>query len=153
MAIKEKLIDTGLIEFKLPFDRGVEKIKFNPNDPEFFIRLADGIEKISSLYDTLADDFEKETDSLGKLQIIKDLNDKIKAEFDKAFGNKVSEVIFKYVSPNGIIKSQSQYYSFYILDYLMPIIAEETSQTAQGATASLEKAMKKHTVKYAHKFK
>ena len=37
MASK-KIIDTGLVEFVLPFDRGEEKIYFNPNDVEFFVR-------------------------------------------------------------------------------------------------------------------
>ena len=58
MAIKKNSIDT-LVEFELPFDRGTEKIYFNPNDIEFFIRLTDMINSISGMYDDLADEYEK----------------------------------------------------------------------------------------------
>ena len=147
-----KVIDTGLVEFELPFDRGTEKIYFNPNDIEFFIRLTDMINSISGMYDALADEYENTEDSFGKLDIIRKLNSKIKDAFDVAFGNNVADTIFKYVSPHGIV-SGNQYYSFYILDYLMPLIENETGKTAKAATSALEKAMNKHGVKYQHKIK
>lgn len=151
MATKKNIIDTGLVEFELPFDRGMEKIYFNPNDIEFFIRLTDMINSISGMYDDLADEYEKTEDNFGKLEIIRKLNGKIKDAFDVAFGNNVADAIFKYVSPHGIVAG-NQYYSFYILDYLMPIIAEVTGKTSKATTSALEKAMNKHTVKYQHKF-
>ncbi len=151
MATKKNIIDTGLVEFELPFDRGTEKIYFNPNDIDFFIRLTDMINSISGLYDDLADEYEKTEDNIERLEIIRTLNEKVKNAFDVAFGNDVSSVIFKYVSPHGIIKAKSQYYSFYILDYLMPLIADETGKTSKAATSALEKAINKHTVKYQHK--
>lgn len=150
MAAKRNVIDTGLVEFKLPFDRGEEKIYFNPNDIDFFIRITDMINSISGLYDDLAEEYEKTEDGFEKLEIIRKLNDKIKAEFDTAFGNNVSDVIFKYVSPHGIV-AKNQYYSFYILEYLMPIIAEETGKTSKETNAALSTAMNKHTAKYQHK--
>jgi hypothetical protein len=55
------------------------------------------------------------------------------------------------VSPHGIVAG-NQYYSFYILEYLMPLIAEETGKTSEATTSALEKAMNKHTSKYQHKF-
>lgn len=152
MATKKNIIDTGLVEFELPFDRGTEKICFNPNDVDFFIRMTDMINSISGFYENLTEEYEKTEDNLEKLEILRRLNDKVKNAFDVAFGNNVSEAIFKYVSPHGIIKSKNQYYSFYILEYLLPIIAEETGKTSQAATSALEKAMNKHTVKYQHKF-
>ena len=150
MATKKNIIDTGLVEFELPFDRGTEKIYFNPNDIDFFIRLTDMINSISGMYDDLADEYEKTEDSFEKLEIIRNLNTKIKDAFDVAFGNNVADIIFKYVSPHGIVAG-NQYYSFYILDYLVPLIAEETGRTSQSTTSALEKAMNKHTVKYQHK--
>lgn len=152
MAMKKNIIDTGLVEFELPFDRGTEKIYFNPNDIDFFIRLTDMINSISGLYDDLADEYEKTEDNFEKLEIIRKLNDKVKNAFDVAFGNNVAETIFKYVSPHGIIKAKSQYYSFYILDYLMPLIEKETGKTSKATASALEKAMNKHTAKYQHKF-
>ena len=151
MASK-KIIDTGLVEFVLPFDRGEEKIYFNPNDVEFFVRLTDMINKISEMYDGLADEYEKTEDSFEKLEIISRLNGKIKDAFDVAFGNNVADTIFKYVSPNGIV-AKNQYYSFYILAYLMPLIEEETGKTSKATVSALEKAMNKHTAQYQYKFK
>ena len=148
----KKIIDTGLVEFILPFDRGEEKIYFNPNDVEFFVRLTDMINKISEMYDGLADEYEKTEDSFEKLEIISRLNGKIKDAFDVAFGNNVADTIFKYVSPHGIV-AKNQYYSFYILDYLMPLIEEETGKTSKATVSALEKAMNKHTAQYQYKFK
>lgn len=151
-ARKIDVIDTGLVEFILPFDRGTEKIYFNPNDLDFFIRLTDMINSMSDIYDKAHMEYENATDSVEKLEITRRLNEKIKADFDNAFGNNVSDVIFKYVSPNGIIKSKSQYYPFYILEWLMPKIEEETGKTSKATMSALEKAMSKHTVNYQHKF-
>ena len=151
MDTKKNIIDTGLVEFELPFDRGIEKIYFNPNDVEFFVRLTDMINSISGLYDGLAEEYEKTEDSFEKLEVMQKLNGKIKDAFDIAFGNNVADTIFKYVSPHGIVAG-NQYYSFYILEYLMPRIAEETGKTSKATTSALEKAMNKHTVKYQYKF-
>ena len=145
-----KIIDTGLVEFELPFDRGTEKIYFNPNDVEFFIRLTDMINSISGMYEGAIEEYEKLDDNGAKLEVIRDLNGKIKNAFDIAFGNEVSSTIFKYVSPHGIV-NKNQYFSFYILEYLMPLIEKETGKTATAATSALEKAMNKHGVKYQHK--
>ena len=152
MATKKNIIDTGLVEFELPFDRGTEKIYFNPNDIDFFIRLTDMINSISGMYDDLADEYEKTEDNFEKLEIIRKLNGRIKDAFDVAFGNNVADTIFKYVSPHGIVAG-NQYYSFYILDYLMPKIAEVTGETSRATNDALEKAMNKHTEKYQYKFK
>lgn len=152
MATKKNIIDTGLVEFELPFDRGTEKIYFNPNDVEFFVRLTDMIKSISEMYDDLADEYEKEKDDFGKLEIIHNLNEKIKEAFDVAFGNSVADTIFKYVSPHGIVAG-NQYYSFYILEFLMPVIADVTGKASKATTDALAKAMQKHGVKYQHKFK
>jgi hypothetical protein len=152
MSINNNVIDTGLVRFELPFDRGSEEIFFNPNDVEFFIRLTDMINNISEMYDGLADEYEKTEDSFEKLEIIRKLNNKVKDEFDIAFGNIVSDKIFKYVSPHGIV-AKNQYYSFYILDYLMPLIEKETGKTSKATVSALEKAMNKHTSQYQYKFK
>lgn len=152
MATKKKIIDTGLVEFELPFDRGVEKIYFNPNDVDFFVRITDMINSISELYDDAIAEYEKAEEGMAKIETVRKLNDTVKTAFDEAFGNNVSDGIFKYVSPHGIVAG-NQYYSFYILEYLMPLIAEETGKTAKETNSALEKAMNKHTVKYQHKLK
>lgn len=150
MTTKKNIIDTGLVEFELPFDRGTEKIYFNPNDVEFFIRVTDMIQSISEMYDNLAEEYEKTEDNFEKLEIIRKLNSKVKDAFDVAFGNNVSETIFKYVSPHGIVAGE-QYYSFYILDFLMPMIADVTGKTSKATNDALAKAMNKHISKYQHK--
>jgi hypothetical protein len=152
MSAKLNIIDTGLVEFELPFDRGTEKIYFNPNDVDFFIRLKNMIDTISKLYDDLAVEFESQKDDFEKLNVIHKLNEKIKSEFDIAFGNDVSSVIFKYVSPHGIV-AKNQYYSFYILKYLMPLIEKETGKTSKATSSALQVAMNKHTEKYQYKIR
>ena len=153
MAKKNDVIDTGLVEFALPFDRGEEKIYFNPNDTEFYIRISDMINEISSLYDTMSSKYENATAAMDKLHIVRELNESVKAAFDVAFGNEVSNVIFKYVSPNGIVRSRQQYFAFYILEWLMPKIEAEAGKAFTEANQALAKAINKHTEKYNHKFK
>lgn len=150
MATKNNVIDTGLVKFELPFDRGVEEIYFNPNDVEFFYRITNMINSISKLYDGLTEEYEKAKDEFQKIEILHNLNDKIKSAFDVAFGNSVADVIFKYVSPHGIVAGD-QYYCFYIIEYLIPKISEISGNTSNAAAAALEKAMNKHAVKYQHK--
>lgn len=150
MATKKNIIDTGLVEFELPFDRGIEKIYFNPNDIEFFVRVTDMIQSISGMYEDFSEEFDKTADAFQKIEIARTFNNRIKDAFDVAFGNKVADTIFKYVSPHGIVAG-NQYYSFYILDFLMPKIAEVTGKTSKATNDALAKAMNKHTAKYQHK--
>lgn len=138
-------IDTGLVEFKLPFDRGEVSIFFNPNDTEFYYRISKLIPTISELYE------EAETELLNadderKLEIFHDYNGEIVNSFNEAFGNDVSN-LFKFVSPLGIIKSIGQPYMLYILEWLLPRIADETDETAKKAMAELEKAQKQYSAK------
>jgi predicted DNA-binding protein YlxM (UPF0122 family) len=109
------------------------------------------INSVSEMYDNLSEEYEKKEDNFEKLEVIRKLNEKIKDAFDVAFGNNVADTIFKYVSPHGIVAG-NQYYSFYILDYLMPKIAEVTGKTSKATNDALAKAMQKHGVKYQHKF-
>lgn len=153
MTIKNDVIDTGLVEFVLPFDRGEEKIYFNPNDIDFFIRLSDMVENIGSIYEKAFVEYDAAESGKEKLEVSRKLNDDIKECFDVGFGNKVSDTIFKYVSPNGFVKAKNQYYPYYILEWLMPKIEEETGKTPKAAMSALEKAMNKHASKYPHKFK
>ena len=149
---KIKTLDTGLIKFELPFDRGTEAIYFNPNDIDFYIRMVDMIESISTLYDEATEGFAKTNDNSKKLDIMRELDSKIKNAFDVGFGNNVSETIFKYVSPHGIVAG-NQYYSFYILEYLLPLIEKVTGNTAKATASALEKTVNKHGAKHLHKLK
>jgi hypothetical protein len=152
----KKIIDTGLVEFILPFNRGgenvcEEKIYFNPNDIEFFYRLTKMIENLSEMYEKSTAEYQKSNDDIEKLEILHNLSEKVKSVFDFTFGNNVSDGLFKYVSPVGIV-NRTQYYPFYILDYLMPLIEKETGKTSKATVSALKKAMNKHTAKYAYKF-
>lgn len=149
--MKKEKISTGLVEFVLPFDRGTEKIYFNPNDVDFFTRITEMIENIGSIYEAKMTEIEAAKDGIDKIKIMESLNQEIKDRFDYAFGNKVSDGIFKYVSPHGIIADKKQHYVFYILEWILPRIAEETGKASQETVAALEKAVKKHGVKYADK--
>lgn len=157
MAMKKDIISTGLVEFELNFDRGngnvcTEKVYFNPNDPEFFSRIADMIEYISGLYEGYEEKYANANDGKEKLKLVCELGDEIRQSFDVAFGNDVSSVIFKYVSPHGFIREMETYYSFYILDILRGKIEKELGETSKLVNEALKKANNKHTKKYAHKF-
>ena len=72
----------------------------------------------------------------------------IKKEVDVAFGNVVSDKMFKYCSPTSFVKAQKKYYTYYILEYLLELINEEIGETVSESV----KEMQKISQKYASKF-
>ena len=139
MAIK---LNTGKKEFQLIFDGGiVEKIYFNPNDPDLAKRLSEFQERISkklkSLEDTkLAADGTPETNE--KIEKYK----KFRESFDEAYTSNISETVFKYCSPFAII--DGEYYVVQFINGIKP----EIEKHIKKATAEADKKMQKHIGKY-----
>lgn len=135
------IIDTGLVEFRLPFDRGEEKIYFNPNDTEFFDRMSNMINELPNVFETASEKREKADGDFEAERIIyRETNEKIRDLFDIAFGNSVSKTIFKYCSPTSLVKSKKTIYPIYILEYLMPLINNEVGNTSKISLEELERA-------------
>ena len=143
MAIK---LNTGKKEFQLIFDGGiVEKIYFNPNDPDLAKRLSEFQERISkklkSLEDTkLAADGTPETNE--KIEKYKKFRESFDEEFDRAFNSNISETVFKYCSPFALIDGED-----YVVQFINGI-KPEIEKHIKKATAEADKKMQKHIGKY-----
>ena len=144
-----KTIDTGLVRFELPFDRGMEEIFFNPNDIEFVGRIVDMMENISGIYILAEEEYNKDgIEPKEQLKILREANTKICDEFDFAFGNKVSDKMFKYCSPTSVVKGKNQYYTWYLLEMLFADIEKEVGVTMTSTNNNLKKIMDKHATNY-----
>lgn len=144
MAMKLK---TGLIAFPIEFDNGEkDKIYFNPNDPDLFIRFADFEGKMNNRLAEIKD-VELENDGTPKekalVEMMRGINQAICEELDIAFGNKISGVVFKYCSPFAIVNGE------YFLEQFVMAIRPEISKYNEKANLELQKKKQKHIEKYA----
>lgn len=146
-----KPLETGEIEFKIPFANGdVETISFNPNDSKFYSSLTDFELKMKEIYEEFenyAKSKEKNTKEIIS-KITNETNEKIKAMFDELFGNGASNAIFKYVSPTAFVKRQ--YYPYYFLNEFMPDVVAEMEKNNKEV-AENAKIMFEHTAPYINK--
>lgn len=141
----KKIIDTGLVEFIIPFDRGEEKIYFNPNDTDFFLRIKNMFKKISQIYSNIKNEYEKEDITTAEqIELSENANNEIKKEVDFAFGNKVSEGIFKYCSPTSFVKSKKMYFTYYILEFLLQEINDEIGEAVSESVKEMQKISQKY---------
>lgn len=146
-----KPLETGEIEFKIPFANGdVETITFNPNDSKFYSSLSDFEQKMKEIYEeyeSFAKSKEKNTKEIIS-KITNETNEKIKAIFDELFGNCASNAIFKYTSPTAFVKRQ--YYPYYFLNEFMPEVVSEMKEN-NAEVAENAKIMFEHTAPYINK--
>lgn len=138
-----KPIDTGLIEFKIPFSNGDEgTLRFNPNDSEFYAALKHLERDMKEIYGELEASLDKE----GVIEKIRDeTNVKIKTVFDSLFGSGASAVIFRYASPTSLVKNR--YYPYYFLSEFLPDVVKVMNKTNR-ASAKNAKLMLEHTAPY-----
>jgi hypothetical protein len=144
MAMKLK---TGLIAFPIEFDNGEkDKIYFNPNDPDLFVRFADFEGKMNNRLAEIKD-VELENDGTPKekalVEMMRGINQAICEELDIAFGNKISDVVFKYCSPFAIVNGE------YFLEQFVMAIRPEITKYNEKANLELQKKKQKHIEKYA----
>ena len=145
-----KTLSTGIIVFEIPFDTGyIGKLKFNPNDVDFYDNLLHLEENIRNLYIEYENiEVTKENHAEVIANIRNELCPKIKAEFDKLFGEGASKEIFKYSSPVAFV--DDEYYPYYFLNAFLPDVAEKMDKTNQQVKINYEK-LSKHAVKYVGK--
>jgi len=133
--------DDGYKEFKINNDES-RVIRFNPAD--FSI-----IERIKTAYDEIDkatkinDDIELKADGspveeLGKAaEIVKEINDTIKAQIDYIFNSPVSEMVFGKQSPLGMVKGVPLYERF--LNVVIPVIEKEVKAQQEASQKRISK--------------
>jgi hypothetical protein len=139
-------LSTGKVAFPIEFDNGdKETIYFNPNDPNLGARLHDlkdnVLAKINDLPDVELDENGQPKDK-GMVEAFKEILNIIYEEFDNAFASKVSHVIFRYVSPFGIVNGE--YYMIYFFNVAMPVIEKEIRKANKKAQENMEKHIGKY---------
>ena len=140
-------IDTGLVRFELPFDRGTEEIFFNPNDTGFFVRLKDLLDFLPEKYKEAFEKFNAEgVTKEEQINITRQVNEEICEQFDIAFGNKVSDKIFKWCSPTSVVRNLKMYYPYYFLQMISPDIEKETGEAMAEIQEEIKKISSKHNV-------
>lgn len=139
-------LSTGKVAFPIEFDNGDKQtIYFNPNDPDFMIRMKNLDEKIQEKIKGL-DDVELNEDGKPKhishIETFEKMQNILKEELDYAFGGAVSEVVFKHCSPFAIVGGE-----YFVVQFIQAIIPEIEKQIKK-ANADVEKRMSKHLDKY-----
>ena len=167
MAMK---LSTGKVAFPIEFDNGDKDcIYFNPNDPDFAMRLLAAKDKISEKIKGMKfDDFE--LDNSGEIAGIENIEDfsnlseetmqaiiekaekstrvleDTKAvffeELNFAFGSDISSVVFKHCSPFAVVNGE-----YFIIQFLNAIVPE-IQKRVKKSNAETEKKMSKHINKY-----
>lgn len=139
-------LSTGKVAFPIEFDNGdKDTIYFNPSDPNLFIRFAEFESKIRDRLKEV-EDFELTENGLPKneelIENFKLINNIICEELDTAFGNKISDVVFKHCSPLAIVGGE--YFIVQFVEALRPEIEKQNKK----AQAENQKKTAKHTAKY-----
>lgn len=136
-------LSTGKIAFPIEFDNGeVEKIYFNPNDPELAMRMSELHETVSKRMNEFS---EIETDTEGNpvkktdIEQLRQMKNILCEELNKAFGSDVSSVVFKYCSPFAIVDGE------YFVIQFEKTIAPEIKKIVEKS----HEKMLKHIGKYA----
>lgn len=143
MAIQ---LNTGKQEFELIFDKNnVEKIYFNPCDPDLSPRLADFEARIKEKIKTL-DDFklnaEGTPEDINAIEKYREFRKIFDDEFNRAFNANISETVFKYCSPFAIINGD-----YYVMQFLTAITPEIEKRIKKSVSES-NKKMQKYIGKY-----
>lgn len=139
-------LSTGKVAFPIEFDNGdKDTIYFNPSDPNLFIRFSDFEDKIRERLKDV-EDLELTENGLPKndelVDSFKRINNIICEELDIAFGNKISDVVFKHCSPFAIV--DGEYFIVQFMEALRPEIEKQNKKVV----AENQKKIAKHTEKY-----
>jgi hypothetical protein len=143
MAMK---LSTGKVAFPIEFDNGDKDcIYFNPNDPNLAVRFTEFQDKVDERLKEFEDvDLtpEGEPKDFEFIEKFKKMQAVLFEELDKAFGSKVSEIVFKHCSPFAIVQGD------YFIMHFMEAITPEIEKNINKSNAEAEKRMAKHTAKY-----
>lgn len=139
-------LSTGKIPFWIEFDNGDKDcIYFNPNDPDFALRLTDfqsRIEKRVAETQNMELGVDGEPKNKDLLEEFRGIKNILCEEMDHAFGGDISAVVFKHCSPFAIINGD-----YFVLQFLEGI-SPEIEEHIKKANADVEKKMAKHLDKY-----
>ena len=144
MAMKLK---TGLVAVPIEFDNGEkDKIYFNPNDPDLFVRFSDFEGRMNDKLSKI-EEMDLDNDGMPRekalVEMMRKINQSVYEEIDIAFGNKISDVVFKYCSPFAIVNGE------YFLEQFVAVIRPEINKYNAKANLELQKKKQKHIEKYA----
>lgn len=139
-------LSTGKVAFPIEFDTGdKEFIYFNPNNPDFFIKMNYLQEKVNERIKEIED---IELDENGKPKDLKAVEqfEKIQKivceELDYAFDSKISDVVFKHCSPLGVVDGQYQILLF--IEGIMPDIKKELEKSNKQVSENMRKYIDKY---------
>lgn len=139
-------LSTGKVAFPIEFDNGDKDcIYFNPNDPDFAVRLCEYKDRIFKELSKIENiDLNTSGNPANDLKIeeFKKVKNIICRELDRAFDANISEVVFKHCSPFAIVGGD--YYIVNFIEAIMP----EVEKHIKKSKAEIEKKMKKHLEKY-----
>lgn len=143
-------IDSGLETFEIDFkDRGeTAEISFNPSDPDLSKRLFEA----QKVIDEKTKEVKRyEVDENGVpvvdscIEYLNGINKIVYDAIDYAFGNKISDVVFKYCSPFAIVNGE--YYIWSFINGMTPLLKDIIGKDQKTASDN----MNKHLAKYMRK--
>ena len=139
-------LKTGKVAFPIEFDNGEkDKICFNPNDPELFVRFTEFEKRVKEKLGDI-DNVELNEDGTAKSETlaekIRNVNKVICEELDVAFDAEISAVVFKHCSPLSIVGGE------YFLVQFVEAIRPEIEKYNVKASTEMQKKRAKHTGKY-----
>ena len=141
-------LSAGLKTIELKFaDVGESTfIKFNPADLDIARRSFEAKQRIDKAVDAFSKiDFDNlDADKQEKKMIgeIEKVETTIKESLDYAFGNKVSDEVFKYCSPLAVVNGE--YYFVKFMDTIAPVIQQIKSEQETEADKKAKKLMAKY---------
>ena len=116
-------LNTGRVAFPIEFDNGEKEfIYFNPNDPDFPVRLKGFVEKVQAKLKKLDEIKLKEDGTPEAASYMEQFAQAKKAvadELDYTFGSNVSDVVFKFCSPFALIDGK-----YFIAQFIEAITPE-----------------------------
>lgn len=140
-------LSTGRVAFEIEFDNGeVGTIYFNPTDPQLAVRIKDCGNAIEAELSKIAStdvNVDGSAKSMDDVDAIRECNECLLTEIDKAFDSKVSDVVFRYCSPLAIVNG-----NFFILSFL-DAISPEIMGMIEKTKTTFDKTMDDRLAKYS----
>ena len=143
-------LNSGLEIFEIEFkDRGEKaEFAFNPSDPDLSKRLFEA-QKIIDERTKEVKQFETDENGMpvadSCMEYLNSINQVVYDAIDYAFGNKISNVVFKYCSPFAVVNGE--YYIWNFINGITPVLQDIIGKDRKKASDN----MNKHLAKYAKK--
>lgn len=141
-------LSTGKVAFPIEFDNGeTEVIYFNPNDPDLAVRMKDFETLINKRVEELGNisvgtDGTPTDRDAENIEAVRQIQQVMYEEIDRAFNSKISDKVFKYCSPFAVVDG-----NYFILAFIEGIMPEIEKSVAK-ANAKVESQMDKYLSKY-----